>query len=211
MFGNNADRVGYATAPNDVWALGVILINLATGRNPWKQASLKDDAFRAYLTDPDFLLSILPISRELNRILKRIFCIDPMRRITLPELKEKIRNCKYFTRTAEVDRWEFNTLQQRATKKKPSATTKKTVAPVAELPPSPPSTPPCCSSSSSSSSSTTTPIATRPTSPAIWQQRIDPISEKQQQQKSVVTNSNNKKKTNTKNSILTTMLTTLMV
>ncbi|ORZ20224.1 kinase-like domain-containing protein [Absidia repens] len=99
-------RVGYATAPNDIWALGVILINLAAGRNPWKQASLQDETFRAYLTDPNFLLKILPISRELNRILKRIFCIDPLRRIGLKELAYRIQQCKYFTRTAEVDRWE---------------------------------------------------------------------------------------------------------
>ncbi|KAI8335109.1 kinase-like domain-containing protein [Chlamydoabsidia padenii] len=99
-------RIGYATAPNDIWALGVILINLAAGRNPWKQASLRDDTFRAYLADPDFLLKILPISRELNRILKRIFCIDPLRRIGLKELKYRIQQCKFFTRTAEVDRWE---------------------------------------------------------------------------------------------------------
>lgn len=84
----------------------MILINLAAGRNPWKQASLKDETFRAYLADPDFLLKILPISRELNRILKRIFCIDPLRRIGLKELKHRIQQCKYFTRTAEVDRWE---------------------------------------------------------------------------------------------------------
>ncbi|KAI9299924.1 kinase-like domain-containing protein [Cunninghamella echinulata] len=99
-------RVGYATAPNDIWALGVILINLAAGRNPWKQASLQDETFRAYLADPDFLLKILPISRDLNRILKRIFCVDPLRRIGLKELKQRIQQCKYFTRTAEVDRWE---------------------------------------------------------------------------------------------------------
>lgn len=160
MFQNASDRVGYATAPNDVWALGVILINLATGRNPWKQASLKDETFRAFLADPDFLLSILPISRELNRILKRIFCIDPLRRITLYELKEKIRNCKYFTRTAEVDRWEHNIQQQLRRQQK-----RKTVV---ELPPSPPSTP--CSNRS------------RSTSPAIWQQRIDNNNEKQEKQ-----------------------------
>ncbi|KAI8082171.1 kinase-like domain-containing protein [Thamnidium elegans] len=150
LFQSSCDRIGYATGPNDVWALGVILINLATGRNPWKQASLKDETFRAFLADPDFLLSILPISRELNRILKRIFCIDPVRRITLTELKEKIRNCKYFTRTAEVDRWEHNAQQQIRRQQRKA---------LIELPPSPPATP--CSNRS------------RSTSPAIWQQRID--------------------------------------
>lgn len=123
---------------------------------------MKDETFRAYLADPDFLLSILPISKELNRILKRIFCIDPMRRIRLPELKERIRNCKYFTRTAEVDRWE-QCIQKstRSHRKKPSTV-------IDLLPPSPPATP--CSDRSRSSS------------PAIWQQRIDHnINEKQQE------------------------------
>lgn len=100
-------RVGYATAPNDVWSLGVILINLTTGRNPWRQASLTDETFCAYLSDPDFLLQILPISRELNQILKRVFCVDPLRRISLDELYERIKRCKHFTRTPHVERLEI--------------------------------------------------------------------------------------------------------
>ncbi|KAI9318147.1 kinase-like domain-containing protein [Dichotomocladium elegans] len=99
-------RIGYAAGPNDIWALGVVLINLATGRNPWRQASLSDETFCAYLADPDFLLSILPISRELNQILKRIFCINPLHRISLDELRERISRCKHFTRTADVKRIE---------------------------------------------------------------------------------------------------------
>ncbi|KAI8069802.1 kinase-like domain-containing protein, partial [Gilbertella persicaria] len=143
---NNAHRIGYATAPNDVWALGVILVNLTTGRNPWTQASLRDETFRAYLSDPnEFLLSILPISRELNRILRRIFCIDPMRRITLAQLREKICNCKYFTRTAEVDQYERMCIQQKmmALNKRYQQKQEKMMKQfaVVELPPSPPATP----------------------------------------------------------------------
>lgn len=99
-------RVGYATAPNDVWALGIILINLSAGRNPWRLASLEDETFRAYLNDPKLLLKILPISTELNKILKRIFCLDPRRRITLDELYSRIQRCTYFTRTPEVEKYE---------------------------------------------------------------------------------------------------------
>ncbi|KAG1444059.1 hypothetical protein G6F56_010447 [Rhizopus delemar] len=98
--GDLRESKGYATAPNDVWALGVILINLCTGRNPWKYASLKDETFRAYLSNPDFLFQTLPISKELNKIIKRIFCIDPTRRIKLSELGILIRQCKHFTRNA---------------------------------------------------------------------------------------------------------------
>lgn len=193
LFQNNANSVGYATAPNDVWALGIILVNLATGRNPWKQASLKDETFHAFLSDPDFLLKILPISRELNHILKRVFCVDPKRRITIQKLKEKIRKCKYFTRTAEVDQYE-RSLQQQFIYQQQQQQRYKSIIRIygkndkVELPPSPPATP-----SSSTPSS-------RSTSPAIWQQRIVDHNEKQQQQHQE-NNANN----------LTDMLTTLVV
>lgn len=101
-----ANATGYATAPNDIWSLGIILINLAAGRNPWLQACLDDESFRSYLADRDFIYKILPVSRELNTILKRILCIDPARRIGLQELREAIQRCKHFTRTREIERAE---------------------------------------------------------------------------------------------------------
>ncbi|KAG2182373.1 hypothetical protein INT43_007303 [Umbelopsis isabellina] len=90
----------YKSAPNDIWSLGVILINLTAGRNPWKQANVKDETFNTYLQDPDFLLSILPITTELNEIVKRIFCVNPEKRIRLHELRRRIASCRHFTRLA---------------------------------------------------------------------------------------------------------------
>jgi len=87
----------YASAPNDVWSLGVILVNLTCGRNPWKKASPDDSTFRAFLKDPNFLSSILPLSPELNMILRRVFECDPQKRITLSKLRELILACPRFT------------------------------------------------------------------------------------------------------------------
>ncbi|KAK5084542.1 Serine/threonine protein kinase [Lithohypha guttulata] len=87
----------YASAPNDVWSLGVMLVNLTCGRNPWKKASPEDSTFRAYLKDPNFLTSILPVAPELNLILRRIFECDPQQRISLAELREVILACPRFT------------------------------------------------------------------------------------------------------------------
>jgi serine/threonine protein kinase len=87
----------YRCAPNDVWGLGVILVNLTCGRNPWKQASFQDSTYRAFARDPSFLKSILPLTDELNDILGRIFHPNPEQRITLPELRNRILNCSQFT------------------------------------------------------------------------------------------------------------------
>ncbi|KAJ5808250.1 hypothetical protein N7474_009519 [Penicillium riverlandense] len=87
----------YASAANDVWSLGVMLVNLTCGRNPWKRASMEDATFRAYLKDPFFLKSILPLSTEMVCILSRIFECDPSKRITIAELRQLIVDCPRFT------------------------------------------------------------------------------------------------------------------
>lgn len=89
----------YESAPNDVWSLGVILVNLTCGRNPWKRASFEDSTFRAYMKDSKFLRSILPLSPELDSILRRVFEFNPAKRIRIPELRELILRCPRFTTT----------------------------------------------------------------------------------------------------------------
>jgi serine/threonine protein kinase len=74
-----------------------VLVNLTCGRNPWKQASQEDSAYRAFTRSPGFLKTILPLSDELNDILSRIFTPNPEQRITLPELKARILSCSRFT------------------------------------------------------------------------------------------------------------------
>lgn len=89
----------YASAPNDIWSLGVILVNLTCGRNPWKKASPEDPTFRAYLKDSKFLRTILPLSEELDSILRLIFECDPHKRITIRRLRELIVACPRLTNT----------------------------------------------------------------------------------------------------------------
>jgi hypothetical protein len=80
-----------------VWSLGVILVNLTCGRNPWKKASPEDSTFRAFLKDSSFLSTILPVSPELNNILRLVFECDPQRRISLQELRDRIIACPKLT------------------------------------------------------------------------------------------------------------------
>jgi hypothetical protein len=73
------------------------LVNLTCGRNPWKRACYDDSTFRAFMKDPNFLEKILPLTPELNFILGRIFEVDPVKRVTIPELKEMILSCDRLT------------------------------------------------------------------------------------------------------------------
>jgi len=82
---------------NDIWSLGIILLNLATGRNPWKSATADDPTFQAYLRNPDsFLPSVLPISSEVNKILVRMLDIDYRRRLPLRQVRLAICQVKSF-------------------------------------------------------------------------------------------------------------------
>ncbi|KAK1229766.1 Serine/threonine protein kinase [Marasmius sp. AFHP31] len=87
----------YSPMFNDIWSLGIILLNLATGRNPWKSASASDPTFQAYLRDPlGFLPTVLPISQELNDVLVRMLEIDWRERMTIAELRQAIEEVDTF-------------------------------------------------------------------------------------------------------------------
>ncbi|KAI0325179.1 kinase-like protein [Cubamyces sp. BRFM 1775] len=82
----------YSPLFNDVWSLGIILLNLITGRNPWKSASADDCTFQAYLKDPlHFLPTVLPISHEVNLLLTRTLEVDWRHRITLREMRHALK------------------------------------------------------------------------------------------------------------------------
>ena len=82
---------------NDIWSLAIILLNLATGRNPWKSASASDPTFQAFLQDPtNFLPTVLPISPELNAILARMLEVDWRHRMTLREIRNAIQDVDNF-------------------------------------------------------------------------------------------------------------------
>lgn len=99
--GGWSDEKTYATRPGDVWSLGIILVNLVCGRNPWRSASPDDESFNTYLKDETFLRRILPISRQCQWILSQIFTLDPAQRITLPELRKLILDIDTFSMEEE--------------------------------------------------------------------------------------------------------------
>jgi len=87
----------YYCAPNDVWALGIILINLTCGRYPWVQATHRDPTYHAFTASKITLDEFLPVTEEVNDILNHIFQPKPELRITLSELRLRIFACDRFT------------------------------------------------------------------------------------------------------------------
>lgn len=97
---SSPDAPPYKCAPNDLWSLGVILVNLTCRRNPWKQASLEDPTYRAFTKNPSYLKTILPVSDELSDILDMIFESDPDKRISISELRSAVAQCSSFVNTS---------------------------------------------------------------------------------------------------------------
>lgn len=106
--------MGFPRASSDVWALGIIFINLIFGRNPWKKASLVEDAaYRDYSQNPNTLKSILPASDELCNLLAHVFHPDPYRRISISRLREEVINIPNLATTGSDFPW-FKTIQPKA-------------------------------------------------------------------------------------------------
>ncbi|KAI0726601.1 kinase-like domain-containing protein, partial [Fomitopsis betulina] len=96
IIGTDFNYRPYDAKVADVWALGVILVNMIAGRNPWTTASMDDQCFLRCMTKPGYLQKMLPISDEAAVILQRIFTYDPKMRITIPDLREAILAAKTF-------------------------------------------------------------------------------------------------------------------
>lgn len=98
----------YSTVANDMWSLGVILCNLAFGRNPWAQAVSTDATFAAYASNPSYLSAILPTSPAVARVLtgpRGLFSVDPRRRMNLKELREEVLGVKRWTMSEDEIRY----------------------------------------------------------------------------------------------------------
>ncbi|KAF8966558.1 kinase-like domain-containing protein [Flammula alnicola] len=95
--GDSDSPTPYSPMHNDIWSLGIILLNLVTGRNPWKSAMPDDPTYKAYQRDSlHFLPSVLPISDEFNNLLVQTLDINWKERLSLDELRESVDGISTF-------------------------------------------------------------------------------------------------------------------
>ncbi|KAI0320333.1 kinase-like domain-containing protein, partial [Amylostereum chailletii] len=91
----------YDTRVSDVWSLGILFVTMLTGSLPWRMAHTDDPNFAAYLTDPDFLSTHLPLTPEAASVIERMLDPIPEYRATLPELRAEIVDIDEFTMSDE--------------------------------------------------------------------------------------------------------------
>ncbi|KAL5530185.1 hypothetical protein ACEPAF_6442 [Sanghuangporus sanghuang] len=88
LAGSYSTRVkAYSSPAADIWALGIMLVNLVCGRSPWKAAMLTDPSFRRFARDCRWLRQMLPLSMPAYNFLSWIFkshgnniCMSELRR-----------------------------------------------------------------------------------------------------------------------------------
>jgi serine/threonine protein kinase len=82
---NTTIPLPYLSSANDVWSLGIILINFLTGKNPWSKPSSTDKHFRSHMLTKhsvDSFRTQFNFSDSVCQILRMVFHLDPMRRPT---------------------------------------------------------------------------------------------------------------------------------
>ena len=82
---------------NDIWALGVILLNMITRQNPWSEATLSDAEFCQFVMDPDFFAEF-PMSEGARAIIQEMLQLHPEKRISLRALRQAILSLDTFFR-----------------------------------------------------------------------------------------------------------------
>ncbi|KZT73599.1 kinase-like protein [Daedalea quercina L-15889] len=102
--GSGAPSGPYSTKHADIWALGLILVNLiAGGRRPWGEATLDDPDFRQFTEDDQYLEREYGISSGAADLLKRIFRMNPTTRPSIAQIRSNVLRLDTFFAEFEED------------------------------------------------------------------------------------------------------------
>jgi len=76
----------FDSAAADVWALGILFVNVLCCRSPWTQASLVDNAYTQFLNEPDFLHKKLSLTTKGDALFLKVLSPHASRRVTMRKL-----------------------------------------------------------------------------------------------------------------------------
>ncbi|PSK45248.1 Serine/threonine-protein kinase ksp1 [Elsinoe australis] len=88
---------GYAPAPADIWAIGICLLNVLFGKNPFARPTHDDPLFADYVHDRQSLFDVFPnMSQDTYNVLVHCLALDPTRR-SLTGVRDALQNVVSFT------------------------------------------------------------------------------------------------------------------
>ncbi|SAM04233.1 hypothetical protein [Absidia glauca] len=84
----------YDAAASDVWSLGILLLALMFGRNPWQEANTADRAFAEYKRHPGMIHRHLfpELSKHVVAFLQQsVLTVDPAQRVSVSEMLKQFQ------------------------------------------------------------------------------------------------------------------------
>lgn len=99
---DSSNTSGYSPAAADVWAVGICLLNVLFGRNPFATPSHSDPLFSDYLRDYQSLFDVFPnMSQDTYEVLRECLAVDPNKR-SLVNAREYLLRVISFTTDEET-------------------------------------------------------------------------------------------------------------
>lgn len=93
---------GYCPAQADVWAIGIVLLNVLFQRNPFATPTIKDPLFDDFVRDRQSLFDVFPnMSQDTYNVLRHSLAIDPSDR-SLTAVREALEAVVSFTTDDEA-------------------------------------------------------------------------------------------------------------
>nr|POE53333.1 serine/threonine-protein kinase ksp1 [Quercus suber] len=101
QFDSSVYGYGYSPAAADVWALGIVLLNVLFQRNPFATPTQKDPLFADFVHDRQSLFDVFPnLSQDAFNVLMHSLALDPANR-SLGAVREAIKDVVSFTTDEE--------------------------------------------------------------------------------------------------------------
>ncbi|KAH9931678.1 kinase-like domain-containing protein [Epithele typhae] len=88
---------------NDIWALGIILLELVCGCTMWEEATTAHATFRQFIRNPMSLRRTFPLSPACVSLLARVLAVDPAERLSLAEFRTALCEVPSFW----IQEWEL--------------------------------------------------------------------------------------------------------
>ena len=107
-----SDGAGYSPEKADIWAIGIVLLNLLFSKNPFTKPTVEDPFFRDFCNSREALSEIFDIGKDTYDVLEHCLNLNPAKR-SLERARDALLRVQSFTTSCE-DEDDFLTGSARA-------------------------------------------------------------------------------------------------